>query len=95
MEINKNNETYFISLSENELSIYKIEEIYSKLEKELNKCEKIELNLKNITECDTSGIQLLLSLQKYAKNMNKTLSIDFNQNVEELVRLYNLKENLN
>ncbi len=89
MEINKIDETCFISLSENELSIQKIENVYSMLE--LNNSKKFELNLEQISDCDTSGIQLLLSLQKYAKENEKTLNINFNSKVKELITLYNLE----
>ncbi len=91
MKINKHDETCFISLSENELSIQKIEEIFSLLEAELNNCHKLELNLEHISDCDTSGVQLLLSLQKYAKENEKTLNINFNSKVKELIDFYNLQ----
>ena len=48
MEIDKNENSCLFNLTENELTIYKIEEIYSLLSNELSNCQKIELNLENV-----------------------------------------------
>ena len=50
MEIQKDENSCIFNLGENELTIYKIEEVYSILNRELNSCQKLELNLKSITK---------------------------------------------
>lgn len=91
MQIDKSENSCFINLSENELTIYKIEEVFSAINREFNSCQKIELNLENISECDTSGVQLLLSLKEYASDSEKELNIKFNSHINELINLYNLE----
>lgn len=92
MRSDKNENWCVISLEDNELTIYKIQDSLEFINREIGDCENIELNLRDISEFDTSGIQLLISLKNYTKRTDKMLNISsLSSSVEELLTLYNLK----
>lgn len=71
---NGDNENFFIKL-EGALSAYEVANIKPKLIDGLEKNSGITIDLQDITECDTLGIQLICSAAKTAKLQNKDFSI--------------------
>ncbi len=65
----------FLTITET-LSIYEVEELKETMEKSLAKYNGLILNLKQVEECDTAGIQLLLSARKTAEQIGKGFEID-------------------
>ena len=57
------------------LSIFNAASIHEKITEAYTKYESIEIDLKDITDCDTAGIQLLYSLQKSCLNNGKKISL--------------------
>ena len=57
------------------LIIYDIKEIHQNLLKNKKNCNKLIIDLKNLDDCDTSGIQLLYSLYKTMKKEQKKFVI--------------------
>lgn len=68
----KHNGTCKVSL-EGELTIYQASEVYEKLGKQLTACETLELDLHAVSELDTAGVQILLSLKQAATAEEKTM----------------------
>tara|TARA_R110002167_G_scaffold23597_7_gene83768 strand:- start:7557 stop:7877 length:321 start_codon:yes stop_codon:yes gene_type:complete len=58
-----------------ELSIYSAAEAKDRLLGALNGCRQMEINLSDIEEIDTSGIQLLVLLKREAKASDKVLTL--------------------
>ena len=66
------------------LTIFNVAELQNQILKILKNSNKIEVDLKDITECDTAGIQLLYSLKKSCLSEGKDFSLlnpsdDFNE----------------
>lgn len=57
------------------LTVYNIAELHDKFKEIINNSDRVEIDLENITDCDTSGIQLLYSLKKSCLNKDKEISI--------------------
>jgi anti-anti-sigma regulatory factor len=57
------------------LTVYNIAELHVKFQELINNADRIDIDLSNITDCDTSGIQLLYSLKKSCLEKNKEISI--------------------
>lgn len=60
---------------EGSLTIYDVKVLKEKAMEVLGESDVIELNLDNVSECDTAGIQLLYSLKKSAGEAEKKLII--------------------
>jgi len=74
-----------------ELNIYFITEVKEQLVQLLNDTEHLVLNLSDIDNIDTSGIQLLVMLKKEATAENKNLTFEqHSQPVIEIIELLNL-----
>ena len=58
-----------------ELVINAVSEIREKMLQILTEKDSIDLDLGSISECDTAGVQLIISLLKYGEKRNKTISI--------------------
>ncbi len=58
-----------------ELCIYSAAEMKDQLLEELGSCRQMEINLSEIEEIDTSGIQLLVLLKREAKASDKVLTL--------------------
>ncbi len=69
---NKNTESFNPG---EELVIHEVSEIREKILQILTEEDALDLDLGGVTECDAAGIQMLISLIKYGKNRNKTISI--------------------
>lgn len=57
------------------LTISNIAELHSKFKKIINNSDRINIDLNNIDDCDTSGIQLLYSIKKSCLERKKEITI--------------------
>ena len=57
------------------LSIFNAALIHEKITEAYKKYDRIEIDLKEITDCDTAGIQLLYSLKKSCIEAGKEISL--------------------
>jgi anti-anti-sigma regulatory factor len=57
------------------LTAYEVGELKIRLLKKMSNYQEIFLDIHDVTECDTLGIQLLLSAGKTAEKLNKTFRI--------------------
>lgn len=74
-----------------ELTIYDALQWKNSLQDALNKYGVIKLDLSELAEIDTAGIQVLVALSRTAQKMNrKVLVIDGSQAVMEIIHLCNL-----
>ncbi len=69
-QINKNNIEIDTSLS-----IFNAASIHEKIKEAYEQYDSIEIDLKDITDCDTAGIQLLYSLKKSCLDAGKEISL--------------------
>ena len=76
---------------EGELTIFTAAEMKSPLLAFLNTNDEIEINLANVTEIDTAGLQLLILLKREAAKAGKTLHYVMHSKVVlDLLELANL-----
>ena len=57
------------------LSIFNAAMIHGKITEAYKNFDRIEIDLKDITDCDTAGIQLLYSLKKSCFDTGKEISL--------------------
>ncbi len=57
------------------LSIFNAATIHKKITEAYRKYDSIEIDLKEITDCDTAGIQLLCSLKKSCLDAGKEITL--------------------
>ena len=76
---------------EGEMNIYNATAIKDHLLNAISECPRIELDLFNVNEIDTSGIQLLIMLQNEAQRLNKELNITMNNAVRNVMKLLNIE----
>ncbi len=60
---------------EGALSVYEVAELREKILAYLEKNKELILDLDEVTECDTAGIQLLYSARKTAEEEGKTFTV--------------------
>ena len=90
MKSKKQNGICKISLA-GELTIYQAGEVYEKLRKQFSSCECMEIDLHEITELDTAGVQILLSLKEAANVESKKISLSLHSEaVIEVFELLNI-----
>jgi anti-anti-sigma factor len=58
------------------MSVFDIDSAYKEIAKCFDECNDLALNLKEVDDCDISGLQLLCSAWKTANSSGKTFSID-------------------
>ncbi len=74
-----------------EMTIYHAEALKAELLAGLTRSEAVELDLSQVAEIDTSGIQLLMLAKRESQKQGKTLSIvAHSPAVQELFDFYNL-----
>lgn len=77
---------------EEELNIYKIEQLKNDILDTFDSIEKFEVDLANVKEFDSAGFQFLVSTKKLAQENNKEFVItNMSKTVQELLELYNVK----
>ena len=88
MENSKNeNEKSASLVIENSLTIYDVSSIREKAIAVLARDSSLEINLKDVNECDTAGIQLLYSIKKSAQKTGKELVIhSLSRSVEDALK---------
>jgi anti-sigma B factor antagonist len=57
------------------LSVFKAAQIHAKIVEVYSTSDTIEIDLSNVTDCDTSGIQMLYSLKKSSLRDGKNIII--------------------
>ncbi|MBN1907801.1 MAG: STAS domain-containing protein [Deltaproteobacteria bacterium] len=57
------------------LTVYNIAELHVKFQELINNADRIDIDLNSITDCDTSGVQLLHSVKKSCLEKNKEISL--------------------
>ena len=75
MEENKSENKKEILAINGSLSIYEVNNLREKLIDFLQANDGFEIDLNNISECDTAGVQLLYSAWKTADRMGKQMKI--------------------
>lgn len=76
-----------------DLTIYSIDELKEGLSKELDSYKDFKLNLGDVEEIDSSGIQLLLALKAELLKQEKTLTLTaVSDSVSNLMGVYGLGE---
>lgn len=60
---------------DNSLSIFDIASLHKKLLEAYSNSDQMEVDLHNVTSCDTAGIQLLYSLRKSSIEDGKELTV--------------------
>ena len=61
---------------ETSLSIFNASKLHEKIAAAYKESDRIEIDLKEITDCDTAGIQLLYSLKKSCINTGKEIFLN-------------------
>jgi anti-anti-sigma regulatory factor len=69
------NVTHLIVETGTSLSVFKVAELYANIIEAYSEADTIEMDLGNVTDCDTAGIQLLYSLKKSSNRDGKNIII--------------------
>jgi anti-sigma B factor antagonist len=78
-----------------ELTIYDALQWKNSLQDALNKHDVVKLDLGELAEIDTAGVQVLVALIRTAKQINrKVLIVDGSQAVMEIIHLCNLDQEI-
>ena len=78
-----------------DLTIYAIETLKKELSTLIESNTQLELNLKNVEEIDSAGIQLLLGLQREAQRLNISIKLTaLSAPVTKLVKMYCIADSL-
>lgn len=95
--VKKNYKKRLTLLCSGEFTIYEARDILKSLHQDADYSkEEIYLDLSEVTDCDTAGIQILLYIRKLVSQMNKKLILGkSNQTVDELFDLLDLHKFFN
>lgn len=78
---------------EGDMTIFNAQVILSSID--LSESKEIEIDLSNVTEIDTAGLQILLSIKKEAlKNNLDVKFINISESIDNLLQLYRVKDYL-
>jgi anti-anti-sigma factor len=92
---NKSRETCKLTM-DNDFTIYSIDSIKEELTKEIDSYKVFELNLENVEEIDSAGVQLLLAFDGELAQKDKVLKITaVSSSVAEIMEIYGLRSRLN
>jgi anti-anti-sigma regulatory factor len=72
---NPDNDGNLVMKIEGALSAYEVGELKDRLLTQISNYQEIIFDINDVTECDTLGIQLLLSASKTAEKLNKTFKV--------------------
>ncbi|WP_444995675.1 STAS domain-containing protein [Aliikangiella sp. IMCC44359] len=76
-----------------EMSIYSAKSIYQELKGLLSFEDRLLLDLNNVTEFDSAGIQLMLLLQRESEKCNVSIEIEKKSIVvDDLFKLFNIEK---
>ena len=70
----KNTKSNTLNIGER-LTINQVSELRDEIIKLLSEEKKLKLDLKDVTECDTAGVQMLVSLKVYGNQHRNKISI--------------------
>ena len=91
VRIEKNDDLNTLSIG-GEMTIYTAAKYKSQLLDQLEQCQELELNLSEIDEMDTAGLQLLLVLKREAEAGGRQLRlINHSRAVYEILELLNMQ----
>ena len=77
---------------EGALSAYEVGGLKDRLLAGLTNCQGIIFDINGVTDCDTLGVQLLLSAKKTADKLNKTFNITgYSQSIQDAVTVVGLE----
>lgn len=94
MELNERDDGLDVRITE-DLCIYEMAQLHGQLTASLERAETIRLDLGAIGECDSAGLQWLLTLRAWARASNRTLVIDpVSDALRELVELFQVQSQL-
>lgn len=96
IQIKEQDQTQTILSIENEMTIYTVSELKNAIYSHLKSDHKLQINLSDVTEIDSSGIQLLMFLKNEAcHKKNSLIFIEHSQAVVDVVELFNLSSFFN
>lgn len=76
---------------EGDLTIYQANDVYEKFRKQFAVCEEIEIDLQFVSELDTAGVQILLSVKRQALEAGKQITMSMHSEpVIEVFELLNI-----
>ena len=91
VQIEKNDQVSILSVA-GEMTIYTAAEHKARLLESLAECEELELNLAQVGEMDSAGLQVLLMLKHEAEAMGRQLRlINHSRAVYEILELLNMQ----
>jgi anti-sigma B factor antagonist len=77
---------------EKKLTIYEVTEIREKILTCLNKDSHLQMDLSQVTECDTAGIQLLCSILRTARKKGEAITIhSFSRAIRDTARMIGIE----
>lgn len=89
--INQQDGGRFICTVQGEMNIYSASQVRDELLQSLSANAQVEIDLANVTDFDSSGVQILLVLRREAQRTGKSLSfVHHSQAVREVLDLLNL-----
>jgi anti-sigma B factor antagonist len=72
---------------EKKITIYEVTEIHKKILSLMEKESNLQIDLSQVTECDTAGIQLLCSILRTAQKKGETITIHpFSRAIQDTAR---------
>lgn len=78
---------------EGEMTIFNATTIASSID--ISDCQELDIDLSNVTDFDTSGLQILVAIRKEAVNKNiKTRFLNLSEPIENLLNIFRLKDYL-
>lgn len=90
IKVTKRKGKFSVSISE-EMTIYTAAELKEDLVKHLNECQSMQINLRDVEEMDTAGLQIMLLLEKEANDQQKEFKfVEHSQAVIDMLELSNL-----
>lgn len=94
MELNEQDDGLAVRITE-DLCIYEMAQLHGQLATRLEQAETIRFDLGAVDECDSAGLQWLLTLRSWARASNRTLIIDpVSDALRELVELFQVQSQL-
>ena len=78
---------------EGEMTIFNAADLKKDLLEMLNECQEMELDLSEVSELDTAGLQLLVLAKRESENLKKSLRIaSCSGAITAVMELFNMKE---
>ncbi len=79
-----------------DLTIYNIDEVKKEINEKIEKVDTLEIDLENVEEIDSSGIQLLIALKnEFKKNNKKIIFSALSGPVNKIIDCYGINDSIN